>query len=432
MRLPGRLNAAIEVLADIEKRKRPVADALKDWGLSHRFAGSGDRAAIGNIVYDSLRKKLSNSHIGGADTARGLAFATLVNDWGESTEALNTSFVEDKFAPEQLSEKEIKSLNRENPLENAPEHVQADIPEWCQPSFESNFAEEWVAEGKALANRPPLDIRVNSIKSTQDKVLKALGKPNAEKTNIATQGIRIAAGTREARTPNVQAEEAFQKGRFEIQDEGSQIVSELIYARPGEKVLDLCAGAGGKSLAMGAMMENKGQLFAYDSDKSRQTPIWDRIKRSGLHNIQVRQPHHKDPLTDLIGNMDRVVLDAPCTGSGTWRRRPDAKWRLTKALMDQRLQEQEEVLSQAVPFVKVGGFLVYITCSIFPEENEGQIYAFMDENPNFELLSAGEVWQDLYGFDKPMPWSSDLKSVTLTPASTNTDGFFFSVLQRAN
>ena len=146
--------------------------------------------------------------------------------------------------------------------------------------------------------------------------------------------------------------------------------------------------------------------------------------------MQVRQPHHDDPLSDLIGQMDRVVLDAPCTGSGTWRRRPDAKWRLTKQLLDQRLQDQEEVLSQAIPYVKVGGFLVYITCSVFPEENEGQVYAFLDENPNFELLSAGEVWQDLYGFDKPMPWSSDLKSATLTPASTNTDGFFFSVMQK--
>ncbi|MGJ8528346.1 RsmB/NOP family class I SAM-dependent RNA methyltransferase [Maritalea sp.] len=430
MRLPGRLNAAIEVLADIEKRKRPVGDALKDWGLAHRFAGSGDRAAIGNIVYDALRKKLSHAHVARSQSARSLAFTTLVRDWGEVPEKLNASFEGDKFAPEVLSEKEIETLLRDNPLLDAPEHVQADIPEWTQSSFESNFAEEWIAEGQALAQRPPLDIRVNHLKSTREKVLKALKHTNAEPTSIATNGIRIAAGTRDSRTPNVQAEEAFKKGRYEIQDEGSQIVSELIFARPGEKVLDLCAGAGGKTLAMGAMMESKGQLFAYDSDKSRLAPIWDRIKRSGLHNIQVRQPHHDEPLTDLIGNMDRVVLDAPCTGSGTWRRRPDAKWRLTKQLLEQRLQEQEEVLSQSVPFVKVGGFLVYITCSIFPEENEGQIYAFMEENPNFELLSAGEVWQDLYGFDKPMPWSSDLKSVTLTPASTNTDGFFFSVLQR--
>lgn len=432
MRLPGRLNAAIEVLADIEKRKRPVGDALKDWGLSHRFAGSGDRAAIGNIVYDALRKKLSHAHVARSQSSRSLAFTTLVRDWGENPEELNASFADDKFAPEVLSEKEIETITRENALFDAPEHVQADVPEWTQHSFESNFAEEWIKEGAALAERPPLDMRVNSLKTTREKVLKALSHTNAQPTSIATNGIRIEAGKRDSRTPNVQAEETFKKGRFEIQDEGSQIVSELIYARPGEKVLDLCAGAGGKSLAVGAMMENKGQLFAYDSDKSRLAPIWDRIKRSGLHNIQVRQPHHKDPLTDLIGAMDRVVLDAPCTGSGTWRRRPDAKWRLTRQLMEQRLQEQEEVLSQAVPFVKVGGFLVYITCSIFPEENEGQIYAFMDENPNFELLSAGEVWQDLYGFDKPMPWSSDLKSVTLTPASTNTDGFFFSVLQRTN
>lgn len=432
MRLPGRLMAAIEVLSDIEARKRPVADALKDWGLSHRFAGSGDRAAIGNIVYDALRKKLSHAHIARSESARALAFTTIVRDWGYNPEKLNAAFEGDKFAPEPLSDKEMANLLRDNPLVDAPEHVQADIPEWTQSSFESNFAEEWIAEGQALAERPPLDMRVNTLKSDREKVLKALKRTGAKPTTIATNGMRIAAGQRDDRTPNVQAEEAFQKGRFEVQDEGSQIVAELVYARPGEKILDLCAGAGGKTLAMGAMMENKGQLFAYDSEKSRLAPIYDRIKRAGLHNVQVRQPHHDDPLSDLIGNMDRVVLDAPCTGSGTWRRRPDAKWRLTQKTLEERLQDQEEVLSQAVPYVKTGGFLIYITCSVFPEENEGQIYAFMDENPNFELLSAGEVWQDLYGFDKPMPWSSDLKSVTLTPASTGTDGFFFSVMQKTS
>ncbi len=290
MRLPGRLSAAIEVLADIEKRKRPVADALKDWGLSHRFAGSGDRAAIGNIVYDALRKKHSHAHVARSESARSLAFATLVRDWGENPDELNASFGDDKFAPESLSAKEIEHLTRANALVDAPEHVQADIPEWAQPSFESNFAEEWIGEGAALAQRPPLDMRVNTQKSTREKVLKALKKTGAQPTNIATNGMRIEAGKRDSRTPNVQAEEAFQKGRFEIQDEGSQIVSELIFARPGEKVLDLCAGAGGKTLAMGAMMENKGQLFAFDSEKNRLAPIWDRIKRSGCTMCKCANP----------------------------------------------------------------------------------------------------------------------------------------------
>ncbi|MCF4098058.1 RsmB/NOP family class I SAM-dependent RNA methyltransferase [Maritalea mediterranea] len=429
MRLPGRLSAAIEVLNDIEKRKRPVADALKDWGLSHRFAGSGDRAAIGNIVYDALRKKLSNAHVAGGDTGRHLAFATLIRDWGETPKSLHAMFEGDKFAPEPLSDKEIATLTRANPLADAPLHVQADIPEWCQNSFERNFDEEWVAEGQALATRPPVDLRVNTLKANRDKVLKALKRVKPVATEIALNGVRLKAGTTDARTPNVQAEEGYQKGWYEVQDEGSQIVADLIFARPGEKVLDLCAGAGGKSLAMAAAMENKGQIFAYDSDRKRLSAIFERIKRAGAHNIQVRQPDDGS-LDDLLDSMDKVVVDAPCTGSGTWRRRPDAKWRLSREQLDVRLREQEEVLSQAIPFVKVGGFLIYITCSVFPEENEGQIYAFLDENPSFELVSAGEVWQDLYGFDKPQPWSSDLKSITLTPGTTNTDGFYFAVMLR--
>lgn len=429
MRLPGRLSAAIEVLNDIEQRKRPVADALKDWGLSHRFAGSGDRAAIGNIVYDALRKKLSNAHFAGGTTGRHLAFATLIRDWGETPESLHAQFEGDKFAPEPLSEKEIETLTRPNPFADAAPHVQADIPEWCQNSFERNFDEEWVAEGQALAMRPPVDLRVNTIKANRDKVLKALKRVKPVATEIARQGVRMKAGSTDARTPNVQAEEGFQKGWYEVQDEGSQIVADLIFAQPGEKVLDLCAGAGGKSLAMSASMGNKGQIFAYDSDRKRLSAIFERIKRAGTHNIQVRQPE-EGSLDDLLDAMDKVVVDAPCTGSGTWRRRPDAKWRLSREQLDVRLREQEEVLSQAIPFVKVGGFLIYITCSVFPEENEGQIYAFLDENPSFELVSAGEVWQDLFGFDKPQPWSSDLKSITLTPGTTNTDGFYFAVMLR--
>jgi 16S rRNA (cytosine967-C5)-methyltransferase len=129
--------------------------------------------------------------------------------------------------------------------------------------------------------------------------------------------------------------------------------------------------------------------------------------------------------------MDRVVLDAPCTGSGTWRRRPDAKWRLDTKNLEQRLEQQEQVLQAGAPFVKPGGYLIYITCSIFPEENENQVYSFVEANPEFEIISAGGAWEELYGYDKPAPWSSDMQTITLTPASTGTDGFFFCVMERA-
>jgi len=427
MRLGGRASAAIEVLEDMQKRKRPVANTLKDWGLSHRFAGSGDRAAIGNIVYDSLRKKSSQAAYADSDDARLNIYTTLIRQWNYSPEELTGLLAEDKFAPQFPSPEEISLICRENVEETSPA-IMADIPDWCSESFEANFDEEWVEEATALSARPPLDIRVNTLKSNREKITKQLSRTKARATKIAANGLRIAPGNRDSRLPNVQAEAGFQKGWFEIQDEGSQIASELVYARPGEKVMDYCAGAGGKTLALAATMENRGQIHAYDSDKTRLAPIHERLKRAGTRNVQVHSPH--DDLSALHEKMDKVVVDAPCTGSGTWRRRPDAKWRLTKEILETRLREQEEALSQASIFVRPGGVLAYITCSLLPEENESQVYSFIDDNPGFELLSAGEVWQDLYGFDNLKPWSSDMKSITLTPLSTQTDGFYFAVMQR--
>ena len=427
MKLGGRVQAAIEVLGDMDKRKRPVAEALRDWGKSHRFAGSGDRAAIGNIVYDALRNKASTCYLMDSDKPRKLVLGTLLRHWEYDAEKLAAAFEDDKFAPDLLNEDEQKTFDQRN-LDDAPLHVQGDIPEWCAASFEANFDEDWLNEAKAMTTRPPVDIRVNTLKSNREKIARALEKVGATPTHLASNGLRIKAGDGFYRQPNVQAEAGFQKGWFEIQDEGCQVVSELVLAKPGEQVLDFCAGAGGKTLALSALMQNKGQLHAYDSDKHRLKPIYERIKRAGTRNVQVHAPD--DDISALVGNMDKVVIDAPCTGSGTWRRRPDAKWRLSEENMAMRMQQQDEVLSQGSTFVRPGGCLVYITCSVFPEENENQVYAFCEDNPDFEILSAGEAWQEIYGFDKLQPWSSDMKCITLTPASTHTDGFFFAVMGR--
>lgn len=427
MRLGGRLQAAIEVLDDIENRKRPAGDALRDWGLAHRFAGSGDRAAIGNLVYDCLRKRTSLSFLADRDDHASVVFSLLVNGWKMSEAELRETLHEDRFAP-QLPDAGAFSAMASRNLKDAAPHVQADVPEVAVQSLEANFDDEWIVEAQAFAERPPLDIRVNTLKSNRDKLMKQLGRKDARPTQISANGIRFESKKPFARQPNLQAEEAFQKGRFEIQDEGSQIVADLIFARPGESVLDYCAGGGGKTLSLAAAMENRGQIHAYDSEKTRLAPIHERLKRAGTRNVQVHNPG--SDMSALIEKMDKVVIDAPCTGSGTWRRRPDGKWRFDIKNLETRLQQQEEVLSEASPFVRPGGHLVYITCSVFPEENENQVYAFVDDNPEFEIVSAGEVWQDLYGFDKPTPWSSDMKTVTLTPASTATDGFFFCVMER--
>lgn len=426
MRLGGRLSGAIEVLADIETRKRPVADSLKDWGLAHRFAGSGDRAAIGNIVYDALRMKLSHAYLMDDDSADALALGVMLRQWGLTPETLARQLDGDKFAPDIPVERLAAFARRR--LEDAPLHVQGDIPEWVQASFIENFSDDWLHEAQALTSRPTLDLRANTLKASRDKVLKALEHCGAVPTTIARNGIRIPAGEGPARLPNVTAEPAFEEGWFEVQDEGSQIVADLVFAQEGEQVLDFCAGGGGKALAMSAAMNNKGQVHAFDADRKRLAPIIERLKRAGTRNVQVHEDFSS--LSPLAGRFDRVLVDAPCTGTGTWRRRPDTKWRLTDKNLEERLGQQEEALASAAHFVRPGGYLLYVTCSVLPEENENQVYGFCEDNPDFEILSAAEAWEDLFGTDKPKPWSADMKTVTLTPASTDTDGFFFCAMGR--
>lgn len=223
MRLGGRLAGAIEVLADIEARRRPVADALKDWGLAHRFAGSGDRAAIGNIVYDALRMKLSHAWLMDDESAHALGYAVMLRQWGKSAEQLSAEFDGDKFAPEPVSEAALSAF-ASRALSDAPAHVQADIPEWITTSFEATFGEDWLRQAKALNERPTLDLRANTLKATRTKVIKALEDAKAEATRIARQGVRIAAGEGPSRLPNVTAELSFQKGWFEVQDEDRRLL----------------------------------------------------------------------------------------------------------------------------------------------------------------------------------------------------------------
>ena len=224
MRLGGRLAAAIEVLEDIARRHRPVADALKDWGLSHRFAGSGDRAAIGNIVYDALRRKRSAGWLLDADTPRALGFGALLLEWNQTPEGLNAALDGDKFAPPPLAEDELHTA-RTRRLADAPAEIRADCPDWCAPLLEDAFGDDWVAEAAGLSTRPPLDLRVNTLKADRDRILTELSGFGAAPTRLAPNGIRIPPIDGSGRHPNVQAEPAFQKGWFEVQDEGSQVAA---------------------------------------------------------------------------------------------------------------------------------------------------------------------------------------------------------------
>jgi 16S rRNA (cytosine967-C5)-methyltransferase len=429
MRLPGRLSAAIAVLTDVETRKRPVSEALKAWGLNNRFAGAGDRAAIGNLVYDALRRRASHAALMGSDTPRALVLAVAIRDWSQDPAALNALFAEDSHAPEPLTEEEMTRAAGQL-SDDTPGWAMADMPKWLVPSLERGLGENWIAEGQAMAGRPSLDLRTNLLKASRERVMKSLARFNPTETAISPVGVTMPAGPGDARTPNVTTDEGYLKGWFEVQDQGSQIVAALAGAKPGEQVLDLCAGAGGKTLALAAAMGNKGQIFAYDSDRSRLAPIYDRLKRNGARNVQVRAPQ-PGALDDLVGKMDRVVIDAPCTGTGTWRRRPDTKWKLSPELLAQRVTEQAAILAEGQRYLKPGGVMVYITCSILPEENDDQVAAFIAANPGFASVAPAELWPAAFGTALPPNLLTSQSGIALTPLRTGTDGFYFNALRLA-
>ncbi|HUU66997.1 MAG TPA: RsmB/NOP family class I SAM-dependent RNA methyltransferase [Methyloceanibacter sp.] len=426
----ARVSAAIEVLADIAQRKRPASDALKDWGLGHRFAGSGDRGAIGNLVFDCLRKRASCAAAMGEDTPRALVLRTLVTGWGMTPDEVAGLCDGSRFAPEPLSEAELAGLNREMPGD-APAHIVGDYPDWLDAAFADAFGARAAEEGAALAARAPLDLRVNTLKATRDKVLKALHRVEPVPTPHSPIGVRIAQREGAARSPNVEAEGSHGKGWFEVQDEGSQIAALLSGAGPRQQVIDLCAGAGGKTLALAALMQNTGQLYAYDSDRVRLRPIYERLKRAGARNIQVLEAGAAEALRPLDGKMDLVVIDAPCTGSGVWRRRPDAKWRLSPGMLEARCAEQQAVLDSGAPLVKPGGRLVYVTCSVLPQENRGQIDDFLARHGDFKIVPWRAAWEAVLPSAPPHSADGSEETLLMTPLSHGTDGFFVAVLERA-
>ena len=284
----ARLAAAIEVFATIESERRPAADALKTWGVTHRFAGSGDRAAIAGIVYDELRRRASSAFLMGADTPRAILLGMLRRERGLDTDAIAKLADGGRYAPAELTADERKHLDGPG-IGTAPPYVAGDYPEWLDGHLSRAFGDARAEEGAALASRAPLDLRVNTLKGERDAAAAMLADLKPEPTRWSPSGLRIRLPA-DAKSPAIHAEPAFLKGFVEVQDEGSQLAALLSGAKPGEQVIDLCAGAGGKTLALAAMMQNKGQIFATDDDKRRLAPIHDRLKRSGARNVQVRTP----------------------------------------------------------------------------------------------------------------------------------------------
>jgi 16S rRNA (cytosine967-C5)-methyltransferase len=427
----ARLSAAIELIETIDAQRIPAAKALKEWGTAHRYAGSGDRAAISGLIWDVLRRRASSAWIMEEDTPRARTLGMLKLERGMNVDDIAALCDGSRFAPEPLSEHERAALATRSLIE-APAHIAGDYPEWLDPYLAQAFGDDRVAEATAMASRAPLDLRVNSLKAKREKVFSSLKHLGAQPTPWSPLGLRIELGA-DARNPGIHAEEDFIKGAIEVQDEGSQLAALLSAAKPGEQVIDLCAGAGGKTLAIAAMMQGKGRLIATDHDKRQLAPIYERLSRAGVHNADIRTPKGEgDTLADIRASADLVLIDAPCTGTGTWRRNPDAKWRMRPGALEVRLKDQIEVLDRAAPLIKPGGRIAYITCSVLPAENGEQVRNFVTRHPEFAVVPPAQVatalWDKAEEFTAATQQSPE--GLLMTPRRTGTDGFFVSVLRR--
>jgi 16S rRNA (cytosine967-C5)-methyltransferase len=428
----ARLSAAIELIDTIDADRVPAAKALKEWGTAHRYAGSGDRAAISGLIWDVLRRRLSSAYLMDADTPRARVLGMLRLERGMDTEAISALCDGSRFAPEPLTDAERAALGSRS-LDGAPPHIAGDYPEWLDPYLAAVFGDDRVAEATAMASRAPLDLRVNTLKARRERVQASLKHLGAVPTPWSPIGLRIELGA-DARNPGIHAEEDFVKGAIEVQDEGSQLAALFTAAKGGEQVIDLCAGAGGKTLALAAMMGGKGRLIATDCDKRQLAPIFERLSRAGVHNAEVRAPKgDTDPLADIRSSADLVLIDAPCTGTGTWRRNPDAKWRMRPGALEVRLKDQADVLDRAAGMVKPGGRIAYVTCSVLPAENGEQVRAFIARHPEFSVQPLNEtasvLWDKAEAFEQAALRSAE--GWLMTPRRTGTDGFFVSVLRKA-
>jgi 16S rRNA (cytosine967-C5)-methyltransferase len=433
MRDGGKIDAAIKVLHDVLDQRTPVKEAVRDWGKRNRYAGSKDRAWISGLVLDALRRKNSIEHQMEATGPRPLAIGALKIAFGWDVRKIEEAF-KDEHAPAALTAKEREALLLA-PDPSAPVHVRGDFPEWLAPHLARAFGPDAVPEAMAMASRAPVDLRANTLKSDAEKVGRALegvkGRPLPELVN----GFRVPAPDAVERGESVESIPAYSKGWVEVQDMGSQIAAAASCAAPGEQVLDYCAGGGGKTIAMAAMMKNQGQIYSHDVDGRRLSALIPRMERGGVRNVQLRHPKENASLEDLTSKMDVVMIDAPCTGVGTWRRKPDAKWRVSEGALAKRREEQAEILRTACNYVKPGGRLVYVTCSFLMEENEDQVAAFLADRKDFAMGDAAEA---AAGSGQLTEAGAKLVrklkradgSLRLTPRSAGTDGFFMAVMRR--
>ncbi|MGE5504892.1 MAG: RsmB/NOP family class I SAM-dependent RNA methyltransferase [Actinomycetota bacterium] len=426
----ARLQAAIEVLAAIETSAKPADSVASYYFKGRRYIGAKDRRAVAETVWRVLRRKARIGwwleRVGHFSTdARARVLADMAFEGIKPERALFDG-PHSANPPDGGERRMIDALTGKSLFHHdmAP-WVRGEYPEWIAPRLAALFGERVAEQMGAMRDEAPLDLRVNALKATREQALAALAAEGVEAapTRLSPLGLRLA-----GRVALVQLQ-AWRDGLVEVQDEGSQLVALLAGAKPGMAVADYCAGAGGKTLALAAAMENKGRLVACDVAEWRMDRAADRFRRAGVHNVTRRVLGGESDkwIKRAAGSFDRVLVDAPCTGTGTWRRNPDAKWQLGEPDLLELVARQGAILASAARLTKPGGRLVYATCSLLAEENEDQVNAFLAAHPDFRPVPLAAAWAETIGGDSPVAGPY----LRLTPLDHATDGFFAAVMERA-
>jgi len=432
---PGaRVEAAIVLLGEIDKGRSPADDTVATYFHRHRFAGVQDRAAISSHIYAVLRHRalldwwIERAGNGLRPDARKrmLAALKLIQRW--RPEEMQRACDGDRFRPGSISNEESAMLaampEAEMRHDDMPPEVAGNYPGWLGPQLQAALGETMTKEMEALNGEAALDLRTNTLKTDREKTLAALKREGigVTLTKLSPLGLRVF-----ERIP-LSTYEIFKKGFIEVQDEASQVAALLADAKPGMRVVDFCAGAGGKTLALVASMQNRGHLVACDVSERRLERATERLRRAGASIVQrIPLSTERDKwVKKHADGFDRVFVDAPCSGTGTWRRNPDAKWRLRPKDIEELVVLQAQILDSAQRLVKPGGRLIYATCSLLQEEDEMQVEKFIATHPEFALKPIGEVWRETIGGEPPRAGDT----LRLTPSHDGTDGFFVAVMER--
>jgi 16S rRNA (cytosine967-C5)-methyltransferase len=367
---PGaRLSAAIELL-DAVIAGEPAERELTRWARASRFAGSKDRAAVRDLVYDGLRRRRSLGWLGGGDSGRAIVLAHAAQEGA----GLDGLFTGEGFDPAPVTPAERAALVRD--LGDAPEAVRLDYPDFLHDELCASLGEDFVPVMAAMRDRAPVDLRVNTLKTNADAATVVLARDGVSVARhpLARNALRVLGNPR-----LVAASRAYTQGMVELQDASSQVVAETAGARPGMTVLDYCAGGGGKTLALAAELAGRGRLMAWDVNARRMADLPERARRAGaeVRILSDAECAGLKPICDL------VLVDAPCSGTGAWRRKPEGKWRLTPEELDRFPPLQDAILDAGAARVKPGGLLVYATCSLLARENEERARAFAARHPDW-------------------------------------------------